>query len=110
MIKKKILIVEDERDILQLLKYNLTKEGYQIFTAKDAESALPLVYKSKPDLIILDIMLPKMDGLELCRVIRRDTQTPIIFVTAKKNKYDKIVGLKLGADDYITKPFSVGEL
>ena len=110
MNKGKILIVEDEKDLVRLLQYNLENEGFKVTRAGDAESGLALLRKLKPDLVILDIMLPKMDGLEFCRVVRQETQVPIIFLTAKKSEMDRILGLKLGADDYITKPFSVGEL
>lgn len=110
MLKEKILIVEDEKDLLRLLKYNLQKEGYRVIAAKDGESGLVLNKKNHPDLILLDIMLPKMDGLEFCRIVRQDTQVPIIFLTAKKSELDRILGFKLGADDYVTKPFSLEEL
>ena len=110
MSKEKILIVEDEKDLLRLLKYNFQKEGYRVLAAGNAETGLTQVRKFKPDLIILDIMLPSMNGLDLCRVIRQESQVPIIFLTAKKSELDRILGLKLGADDYVTKPFSVEEL
>ena len=110
MMKEKILVVEDERDVLQLLKYNLEQEGYKVLASRDAETALAMARKNKPDLIILDIMLPKMDGFEFCRIIRQENQVPIIFLTAKKTELDRILGLKMGADDYVTKPFSVEEL
>ncbi len=108
--KGKILIVEDEKDLVRLLQYNLENEGFKVFRASDAETGLAVARKNKLDLIVLDIMLPKMDGLEFCRVLRQESQVPIIFLTAKKSEMDRILGLKLGADDYITKPFSVGEL
>lgn len=110
MDKGKILVVENEKDLVRLLKYNLEKEGFRVFSAEDAETGLTLARKRKPDLILLDIMLPKMDGLEFCRIVRQENQTPIMFMTAKKSELDRILGLKLGADDYVTKPFSVGEL
>ncbi len=110
MNKGKILIVEDEKDLVRLLQYNLENEGFKVLRAGDAEAGLTLLRKNNPDLVILDIMLPKMDGLEFCRVVRQETQVPIIFLTAKKSEMDRILGLKLGADDYIAKPFSVGEL
>jgi two-component system, OmpR family, alkaline phosphatase synthesis response regulator PhoP len=110
IMSKKILVVEDEKDLLNLLKYNLKNEGYNLLCAKNAEEALPIVRSKSPDLIVLDIMLPEMDGLDLCKIIRQESQVPIIFLTAKKNELDRILGLKLGADDYITKPFSIGEL
>lgn len=106
----KLLVVEDEKDLVRLIKYNFEKEGHKVVAAHDGESGLALARKEKPDLIILDIMLPKMDGLEFCRTIRGESQVPILFLTAKKSEVDRILGLKLGADDYVTKPFSVGEL
>jgi DNA-binding response OmpR family regulator len=106
----KILIIEDEKEIVKLLKYNLEKEGYSVAVASDGESGLALFHKSKPDLLILDLMLPKIDGLELCKIIRRESRTPIIMLTAKKEETDRVLGLELGADDYLTKPFSVREL
>jgi len=108
--KNKILIVEDEKDIAKLLRYNLEKEKYRVTAANDAESALKMVKKNHPDLIILDVMLPKMDGLEFLRKIRPEVEAPILLLTAKRSEMDRILGLKLGADDYIVKPFSVGEL
>jgi two-component system, OmpR family, alkaline phosphatase synthesis response regulator PhoP len=110
MAKEKILIVEDEKDLVNLVKYNFEKEGYPVISATNAESGLTAARKQKPDLIILDVMLPKMDGTEFCRIFRQESQTPIIFLTSKKNELDRILGLKLGADDYITKPFSIREL
>lgn len=106
----KILIVEDEKPIVKLLKYNLEKNGYSTLIANDGETALALNRQSKPDLIILDLMLPKMDGLDCCKMIRRESQVPIIMLTAKKEETDRVVGLELGADDYLTKPFSLREL
>ncbi|MCK4858998.1 MAG: response regulator [Candidatus Omnitrophica bacterium] len=109
MRKKKILIVDDEKDILELLKYNLEKAGYSVLTAKSGEQALESVKKEKIDLILLDLMLPKIDGLEVSKILKRDNQTefiPIIMLTAKGEESDIIIGLELGADDYITKPFS----
>ncbi len=106
----RIAIIEDEKDIVRLLKYNLEKEGYVALAAYDGEAGLELARKEKPDLIILDLMLPKLDGMQVCRAIRQDSQVPIIMLTAKKEEIDRIVGLELGADDYVTKPFSVREL
>jgi DNA-binding response OmpR family regulator len=108
--KEKILIVEDEKDIVKLIRYNLEKEKFRVTSAHDAESGLTIARKSKPDLILLDIMLPKMDGLEFLRTIRPEVQIPIILLSAKRSEMDRILGLKLGADDYMVKPFSVGEL
>ena len=109
----KILIVDDEQDIVELLSYNLEKEGFSIVKAYDGEAALGLVLSEKPDLMILDLMLPKMNGLDVCKAIRRNPKTatlPIIMLTAKGEEIDKIIGLEIGADDYITKPFSIKEL
>ena len=109
----KILIVDDEQDIVDLLSYNLEKEGFSIVKAYDGEAALGLVRSEKPDLMILDLMLPKMNGLDVCKAIRRNPETanlPIIMLTAKGDEIDKIIGLEVGADDYITKPFSIKEL
>jgi DNA-binding response OmpR family regulator len=106
----RILIIEDEKDIVRLLKYNLEKEGYAALAAYDGEAGLELAKKEKPDLIILDLMLPKLDGMQVCRAIRQESQVPIIMLTAKKEEIDRILGLELGADDYVTKPFSVREL
>src|SRR5450759_566189 len=106
----RILVVEDEKDIVRLLKYNLEKEGYIALSAYDGEAGLELAKKEKPDLIILDLMLPKKDGMDVCREIRKDSRVPIIMLTAKKEELDRIIGLELGADDYVTKPFSVREL
>ena len=110
MTKEKILIVEDEKDLVKLIRYNLEKEKFRVTTARDAETGLKLARKTKPDLILLDIMLPKMDGLEFLRTIRPEMDTPIILLSAKRSEMDRILGLKLGADDYMVKPFSVGEL
>jgi two-component system alkaline phosphatase synthesis response regulator PhoP len=109
----KILIVDDEHDIVELLSYNLEKEGFSIVKAYDGEAAFGLIKTQKPDLVILDLMLPKMNGLDLCRAIRSSKETanlPIIMLTAKGDEIDKIIGLEIGADDYMTKPFSVKEL
>src|SRR5665213_3579930 len=110
MTKEKILIVEDEKDLVRLIRYNLEKEKFHVSSARDAESGLKLARKSKPDLILLDIMLPKMDGLEFLRTIRPEIDIPIILLSAKRSEMDRILGLKLGADDYMVKPFSLGEL
>ncbi|HVE14275.1 MAG TPA: response regulator transcription factor [Elusimicrobiota bacterium] len=110
MSKTTILLVEDERDLAFVLRANLKKEGYQVFWAASAEAALQLARTKKPDLILSDIMLPKMDGLELLKLLRQETQVPVMFLSAKKSEVDRILGFKLGADDYLVKPFSVGEL
>ena len=109
--KKKILIVDDEKPIVEILTYNLHKEGYETIEAYDGEQAITLALTQKPDLILLDIMLPKVDGLTVCKRIRHTlTNVPILILSAKDEERDKILGLELGADDYITKPFSVREL
>lgn len=108
--KNKILIVEDDPNILEALKYNLTKEGYDTYTSIDGVQALDVARASKPDLIILDIMLPKMSGFEVCRILRKEMEVPIIMLTARDEEIDKVTGLDLGADDYMTKPFSLREL
>ncbi|WP_326717446.1 response regulator YycF [Vagococcus jeotgali] len=107
---KKILVVDDEKPISDIVKFNLTKEGYEVFTAFDGEEAIEKVEEVEPDLILLDLMLPKKDGLEVCREVRKNHDTPIIMVTAKDSEIDKVLGLELGADDYVTKPFSNREL
>ncbi|MBQ9266874.1 MAG: response regulator transcription factor [Clostridia bacterium] len=107
---KKILIVDDEKAIVDILNYNLTKEGYKTVEAHDGEQAVSMAESEKPDLILLDVMLPKKDGFSVCREIRQNSNVPIIMVTAKEDVVDKIIGLELGADDYITKPFSVREV
>ncbi|WP_125711387.1 response regulator YycF [Lacticaseibacillus porcinae] len=107
---KKILVVDDEKPISDIVKFNLTKEGYEVVTAYDGEEALAKVQEEDPDLIILDLMLPKIDGLEVARQVRKDRDTPIIMLTAKDSEIDKVLGLELGADDYVTKPFSNREL
>jgi len=112
-VKEKILIVEDEKDIVKMLDYNLKKEGFRTLSAYDGEYALDLAVREHPNLVILDLMLPGMDGLEVCRELKKENKTssiPIIMLTAKGQESDKIVGLELGADDYITKPFSPREL
>lgn len=108
--KKTILIVDDEKPIVDILVYNLQKEGYNTLEANDGEEAINIAFEQKPDLILLDIMLPKIDGLTVCKKIRNSFNMPIIMISAKDEEIDKILGLELGADDYITKPFSVREL
>jgi DNA-binding response OmpR family regulator len=108
-----ILVVEDEINVLDTLAYNLQQEGYKVLTAEDGEQALEVIRHKKLDLIILDIMLPKLDGLAVCRIVRKEpdiAQTPIIMLTARGTQSDKMIGLDSGADDYITKPFELGEL
>ena len=108
--KKTILIVDDEKTIVDMLVYNLQKEGYRTLEANDGEQAVEVALREKPDLVLLDIMLPKMDGLAVCKRIRQTLNVPILMISAKDEEIDKILGLELGADDYITKPFSVREL
>jgi two-component system OmpR family response regulator len=106
----KVLIVEDDETLRSVLRYNLIKEGYETIIAGDGVQAVDLARQEKPDLIILDLMLPKMDGLEVCRVLRKEMIVPILMLTARAEEIDKIVGLEMGADDYLTKPFSMREL
>jgi two-component system, OmpR family, response regulator len=108
--QNKILIVEDDETIQSVLIYNLEKEGYRVLTAKDGEQGLETTRQEKPDLLILDWMLPKMDGLEVCRILRKEMTLPILMLTAKSEEIDKVLGLEMGADDYLTKPFSMREL
>ena len=108
---KTILIVDDEKNIVDILRFNMRKEGYDTLEAYDGKSALRLVESENPDLVLLDVMLPEMDGFEVCRHIRRHNLTiPIIMLTAREEETDKVLGLELGADDYITKPFSIREV
>ena len=106
----KILVVEDDRNLLDTIKYNLIKEGYETLVAVDGAEALEIARNEKPDLIILDIMLPKIDGFEVCRILRKEMTIPIIMLTARTDETDRIMGLDTGADDYMTKPFSIREL
>ena len=113
MSKEHVLIVEDESNIAQAIQYNLEKEGYRVSRAGDGAQGLKLAQAQLPSLVILDLMLPQMDGLEICRLLKREEKTkniPILMVTAKSQETDKVVGLELGADDYLTKPFSMREL
>jgi len=113
MANEKILVVDDEPNILELIKFNLENNGFKVITACNGERALEMIKAENPVLILLDVMLPGVDGFELCKIIRRKNETsdiPIILITAKSEEIDKILGLEIGADDYITKPFSVREL
>ena len=107
---KKILVVDDEKPIADILQFNLKKEGYDVECAYDGNEALEMVEEFKPDLILFDIMLPQRDGMEVCREVRKKYEMPIIMLTAKDSEIDKVLGLELGADDYVTKPFSTREL
>jgi two-component system, OmpR family, response regulator RegX3 len=106
----RILIVEDEESLADSVRYNLEREGYSVATARDGRSAIEIFRSSQPALVILDLMLPELSGLDVCRAIRAESEVPIIMVTAKDSEADKVTGLELGADDYVTKPFSVREL
>ena len=113
MAKSKILLVDDEKNIVESVKYNLDKEGFRTLVARDGSQALELARRELPDLILLDWMLPEVDGLEVCRLLKQDRQTthiPIVMLTVKSDETDKVLGLEMGADDYITKPFSPREL
>lgn len=107
---QKIAVIEDEKNISDIIKYNLEKEGYKVCTAYDGEEGLEVIEKEEPDLIMLDIMMPKKDGIEVCKTVRMTRDTPIIMLTARADEIDKVLGLELGADDYITKPFGMREL
>jgi DNA-binding response OmpR family regulator len=106
----KVLVVEDEQTLLETLEYNLTRQGYRVYTAADGPTALDVARQEKPDLIVLDVMLPGLDGFEICRILRQEMSVPILMLTARDDEVDKIVGLEVGADDYMTKPFSMREL
>jgi DNA-binding response OmpR family regulator len=110
MTESKILVVEDDSTLRETLQYNLEKEGYVVLLAKDGGEALDQARSGRPDLMLLDLMLPVMSGLEVCRVLRSEMQLPVIMLTAKTEEVDKVVGLEMGADDYVTKPFSMREL
>ncbi len=107
---KKVLLIDDDPVLLDTLRYRLTREGFEIITAGDGVSGLDLARKEKPDLLVLDLMLPELDGFDVCRIYRKESDTPILMLTARESETDKVVGLELGADDYLTKPFSLREL
>lgn len=107
---QKVLVVEDEPSLLETLAYNLSRQGYKVYQAKTGNEALDVARKKQPDLIVLDIMLPGIDGLEVCRILRQEMSAPILMLTARDDVVDKVVGLEVGADDYLTKPFSMREL
>ena len=107
---KTVLVVEDEETLLEALRYNLSKEGYRVAAATDGEQALEMAEREHPDLVLLDLMLPKLDGLEVTRILRKRSNVPILMLTARAEEVDRVVGLELGADDYVTKPFSMREL
>jgi len=107
---EKILVVDDEISLQETLSYNLKRQGYEVEIAGDGPGALETARRIKPDLLILDIMLPGMDGIEVCRVLRQEMSTPVLMLTARDDEIDRIVGLEVGADDYLTKPFSMREL
>ncbi len=106
----KILVMDDEVNIADIIKFNLEKDGYRVLTANDGEAGMKLYAKEKPDLVVLDIMMPKKDGIQVLKEIRATSTVPVIMLTAKEDELDKVLGLELGADDYMTKPFSVREL
>ncbi|MGE5588633.1 MAG: response regulator [Clostridia bacterium] len=107
---KKILVVDDEAPILELVRFNLEKEGFSVITASDGEDGLRRAHSEAPDLVVLDLMLPGIDGIEVCQQLRRETNVPVLMLTAKSEEFDRVLGLSVGADDYVTKPFSPREL
>jgi DNA-binding response OmpR family regulator len=106
----KVLIVEDDPSLRETLRYNFERDGYEVAAAEDGSEALELAQREQPDAVVLDVMLPKLDGFDVCRALRRDSTVPILMLTARDDEIDKVVGLELGADDYLTKPFSIREL
>jgi two-component system OmpR family response regulator len=106
----KILVIDDDKNLLEVIRYNLVNEGYAVILAENGTQAVEIARQEKPDLIVLDVMLPGIDGFEVCRILRKEMSVPILILSAKTDEIDKVVGLELGADDYITKPFSVREL
>jgi DNA-binding response OmpR family regulator len=110
MAQEKVLVVEDDKELVKLLKYNLEKQGYRVVLAADGEAGLAALRKEKPALVLLDAMLPKLDGFELLKIARRETAAPVLMLTARREEVDRVLGLELGADDYVVKPFGVREL
>jgi DNA-binding response OmpR family regulator len=110
IVNKKVLVVEDDLTLMETLEYNLARQGYEVLTAADGLAALEIAQRERPDLIVLDVMLPGLDGFEVCRALRREMTVPILMLTARDEEVDKVVGLEVGADDYMTKPFSMREL
>jgi len=106
----KVLVVDDNRALLESLEYSLRREGYEVFTATDGRQALQVARQKRPDLVVLDLMLPGIDGLEVCRILRRESVAPVLMLTARTSEVDRVVGLEVGADDYVTKPFGMREL
>jgi len=106
----KVLVVEDDLTLRETLEYNLIRQGYEVHTTADGQTALDIARQERPDLIVLDIMLPGLDGFEVCRILRQEMSAPILMLTARDEEVDKVVGLEIGADDYMTKPFSMREL
>lgn len=109
-LQDRILVVEDDLTLLETLEYNLAGEGYEVITAADGLTALEVARQEQPDLVVLDLMLPRLDGFEVCRILRREMTVPILMLTARADEVDRVVGLEVGADDYLTKPFSMREL
>src|SRR5689334_1723573 len=110
LMKKKVLVIEDEQNLRETLTYNLSREGYVALGAGDGRSAINLARRERPDLILLDLMLPELDGFEVCRTIRQELTVPIMILTARDSELDMVLGLELGADDYVTKPFALRPL
>ncbi|MGD8998418.1 MAG: response regulator, partial [Anaerolineae bacterium] len=107
---EKVLVVEDEPTLVETLEYNLSRQDYEVLTAMDGHKALEIARKERPDVVVLDLMLPGIDGVEVCRILRQEMSVPILMLTARDEEIDKVVGLEVGADDYMTKPFSMREL
>lgn len=110
MPKTTVLLIEDDCDMRKLLRLSLRDEGYRVLAAGTAERGLALFHREEPDLVVLDVVLPDMDGFDMCRVLRQESGVPVLFLTGRKSEFDKVLGLKLGADDYLTKPYSLKEL